>query len=153
MASSFITKDNVYGFWINDSLMQVVCWGLVKIIDTTSTNDENFWLKNQHREIIYNNSQGIFIGFMHLDLDEFLITEGQKKLFSDIIFKTKIFFISKGEYITTKDLNDFQSIPETKREWLSPLETKRIIKILNYLDDLINDKITIRASDVIDYEF
>jgi hypothetical protein len=33
MASSFITKDEEHGFWINDALMQVACWGLVSAID------------------------------------------------------------------------------------------------------------------------
>lgn len=153
MASSFITKDNLYGFWVNDSLMQVICWGLVNIIDITPSNDKNYWLKNEHRESIYDNSQGIFVGFMNLRLDEFLINQERKKLFQEIIFETKKFFLDKGNYISVKDLNNFQLINETKREWLSPLETKRLIKILNYLDDVVNDNIIIKDSDEIDYDF
>ena len=38
MASSFITIDNVHGFWISDSLMQVVCWGIINVIDEISSN-------------------------------------------------------------------------------------------------------------------
>ena len=153
MASSFITKDNLYGFWVNDSLMQVICWGLVNIIDITPSNDKNYWLKNEHRESIYDNSQGIFVGFMNLRLDEFLINQERKKLFQEIIFETKKFFLDKGNYISIKDLNNFQLINETKREWLSPLETKRLIKILNYLDDVVNENIIIKDSDEIDYDF
>jgi hypothetical protein len=153
MASSFITKDNIHGFWVNDSLMQVVCWGLVNVIDTTPSNDKNYWLKKEHREHIYDNSQGIFIGFMNLRLDDFLINQERKNIFKEIIFEAKKYFLHKGEYISAKDLNDFQLISESKREWLSPLETKRIIKILSYLNDVVNDKIIIKDSDEIDYEF
>ena len=153
MASSFITKDNIHGFWVNDSLMQVVCWGLVNVIDRTPSNDKNYWLNNEHREHIYDNSQGIFIGFMNLRLDEFLINLERTNLFKEIILEAKQYFLDKGEYISAKDLNDFQLIGETKREWLSPLETKRIIKILSYLDDVVSDKIIIKDSDEINYEF
>ncbi|CAN5296715.1 hypothetical protein BH20BAC1_BH20BAC1_19630 [soil metagenome] len=130
MASSFITKDNVYGFWVKDSLMQVICWGIVNVIDNTFSDYKHYWLKNELREHIYNNSQGIFIGFMHLRLDEFLINQERKDLFNEVIYQTKEFFLAKGDYIPIKDLNEFQLIKEAKREWLSPLETKRMIKIL-----------------------
>jgi len=152
MASSFITKDNVHGFWISDSLMQVVCWGIVNVIDEISSNN-NLWLKKELREHSYNNSQGIFIGFMHLRLGEFLINQERKNLFNEIILKTKKFLSNKGEYIPIKDLNDFQLISETKHKWQSPLKTERVIKILNYLEDVVNDKITIKDSDEINYDF
>lgn len=150
MASSFITKDKVHGFWISDSLMQVVCWGIVNVIDGTFLNKES-WLKDELREHIYNNSQGIFNGFMHLSLDEYLINHERKNLFNEIILDTKKFFLSKGDYIPIKDLNDFQLISETKHEWQSPLETERLIKILKYLEDVVNDKTTNKDSDSIDY--
>jgi hypothetical protein len=153
MASSYITKDNVYGFWVDDSLMQVVCWGLVHAIDLTSSMDNKHWLKNEYREVVFDNSQGIFIGFMNLRLDEFLINQERKNDLKEIISETINFFLNKGEYISVEDLNSFQLINETKREWVSPLATKQLIEILNYLDELIDDKIYIKDSDEIDYAF
>jgi hypothetical protein len=153
MASSFITKNNLHGFWIDDSIMQVVCWGLVKAIDIVPLNDHNYWLKKEQREIIYDNSQGIFIGFMNIHLDEFLINQERKNHFLEIIFETKNIFLKKGEYISIKELNDFQLIKVTSRKWLSSLETKRLVKILNFLEDVVNDKITFKVSDEINYDF
>ncbi len=153
MASSFITKDNIHGFWIDDSLMQVVCWGIANVIDAIPSNVKNYWLTNDCRERIYDNSQGIFIGFMNLGLDDFLINQERKNLFSEILYRTKEFILARGDYISVDDLNDFQLISEVKREWISPLETKRIIKVLSYIDDVVNDKITSEDIDEIDYDF
>ncbi|MDI9363587.1 MAG: hypothetical protein QM541_01455 [Flavobacterium sp.] len=153
MATSFITKDNVYGFWINDSLMQVICWGLVSIIDEVPPTGLNNWLKTDFREIINDNSQGIFSGFMNLRFDEFLINQERENLFKDILYKTKKFFLSKGDYIPTNELNDFQLVYETKREWLYPLDTKRLIKVLNFILNVVNENIYIKEDDDIDYGF
>ena len=147
MASSFITMDDTHGFWIRDSLMQVVCWGLVIVIDEIP--DDDFWAKGTFREHIFNNSQGIFVGFMHLLLDEYLITQKRKIDFCQIILNTKRFFLNKGDFIAIKELNDFQMIRDTKATWQSPLETSRVIKILSFLQDVVNNEI----GDEKEYEF
>jgi hypothetical protein len=152
MASSFITKDNIHGFWVNDALMQVVCWGIVNVIDEIPSND-SFWVKGEFREHIFDNSQGIFIGFMNLGLREYLINQERNNLFNEILFEVRCFFKKKGDFIPMNELNDFQLIEETKREWISPLETKRVIKILDYLDDTVNERITIKDNDKINYDF
>ena len=113
----------------------------------------NLWLKDELREHSYNNSPGIFIGFMHLRLGEFLINQERTNLFNEIILKTKKFFSSKDDYIPIKDLNDFKLISETKHKWQSSLKTERVIKIMNYLEDVVNDKITLKDNDEINYEF
>jgi hypothetical protein len=153
MASSFITKDDTQGFWIQDDLMQVVCWGLVNVIDALHSNDSNQWLKVDIREHMYDNSQGLFVGFMNLRLAEYLTDQERTRSFLSIIEKTKQFFCSCGDYISPDDLNSFQKISETRHIWITPLATERVIKILQYLDDLINEKIKTKDSDAIDYHF
>ena len=152
MATSFITMDEVHGFWIGDSLMQVVCWGLVNTIDNSKVPEEE-WMKGEFREHIYNNSQGLFVGFMHLRLGEFLNSPSRKEAFKNCIERTKKFFFDKGEAIPIEELNDFQLIEETKAKWILPLEVTRVIKVLNYLEDMVDGKLTIKGSDKIDYKF
>lgn len=152
MATSFITKDKIHGFWIHDSLMQVACWGIVSVIDMNSLDSES-WLKENLREHIFNNSQGIFVGFMHLELEEFLIKPERIQLFNEILDKTKSLFLSKGEGIPLHELNSFQKIQETAHRWISPLPTQRVVKVLTWLEDVVNDNILIKASDEIDYQF
>lgn len=153
MASSFITKDGLHGFWVNDSLLQVVCWGIVKVIDDLPDVKSNFWIKNDFRKHIYNCSQGIFIGFIDLHLDEFITNDNRKELMNSIIDNVNNYFFNKGEFIPIKELNDFQIIKETKRVWVSPLSTQRVLKIIFYLKNLVNDKIETKEDDAIEYDF
>lgn len=153
MASSFITKDNIHGFWVDDAIMQVACWGIVNVIDNSPSLHKHYWLKTEFRECVYDNMQGIFVGFMDIHLDDFLITEERRNLLNEVVTGANFFFLNKGEFISTDELNSFQLIKETKREWIFPLETKRLIKLLDYIADVINDNISIRESDEINYEF
>lgn len=150
MSSSFITKDRIHGFWINDSLMQVACWGLVNVIDQRSTREN--WM-DEFRDHLYNNSQGVFVGFMHLRLGDFLINDHRKQAVVDLVKETEKFFLKKGEYLDKDELNAFQIVTETKALWLSSLETKRMIKILDCLIDLVQDNVYTKAGDEINYDF
>ncbi len=153
MASSFITKDGVHGFWVNDSLLQVVCWGIVKVLDNLPDIKNNYWIKNDFRNHIYNCSQGIFIGFIDLHLDEFITNEVRKEMMNSIIDEVNKDFLMKGEFISIKELNNFQLIKETRREWITPLPTERILKVIFYLKNLINGKIKTKEDDDIEYDF
>jgi uncharacterized protein YutD len=100
-----------------------------------------FWVKGEFREHTFNNSQGIFIGFMHLRLEKFLVDQERKMLFDEILVEAKNFFSNMGDLVSVEDLNAFQLVKETKRTWLEPLETKRVIKILDYLELVVNDNL------------
>ena len=137
MATSFITKDDVHGFWIKDSLIQVICWGMVNVIDNSADILPD-WMDDEFRDYFFNTSQGLFVGFSNLSLDEYIVSKERAVQFTEIITKTKGFFLRKGDYISIDDLNDFQKVKETKRVWVLPLETARVIKILTYLEDVVH---------------
>jgi hypothetical protein len=143
MASSFITIDEIHGIWIDDHLMQVVCWGIVKTIDKKVP-----LLERNFRNHLYDISQGLFVGFIDLRLNEYLNDSAKISEFEECLEATKNSFTDKGEFMSMIELNAFQVNPETKREWLQPLRTARVIKILEYLQDLIKGRIKSKASDV-----
>lgn len=152
MATSFITMNDVNGFWIDDGLMQVVCWGIVCTIDNDYlTNGE--WMKDNFREHIFNNSQGIFVGFMHLKLDDFLTSDYRISSFVECIERTKKMFLRFGDLIPVEWLNNFQLIDSTRREWVSPLQTKVVIKVLNSLELVVKGEFELKDIDTTGYEF
>lgn len=147
MASSFITKDNIYGFWLHDSLIQVVSWVMVNVVDQNFLKDRP-WLR-EFRDDLFNNSQGMFVGFMSLRLNDFIITPERKQLYADIINEAKKFVRERGNFFSPDDLNSFQLIQDTKHEWTSTLPTKEVIKIFEIIEDLINDKLSTTANDTL----
>jgi hypothetical protein len=154
MATSFISKheDSVHGFWIKDSLMQIICWAFYNVIDDPLIKVPD-WMDGEFKEYLYNCSQGLYVGFTTLNLGKYVLSDERVRQFNDLIESAKQYFLRKGDYINTDEINAFQKIAETKREWLSPFETARAIKILDYIEDVINDRITIKVNDTIDYEF
>ena len=44
MATSFVSKDKLHGFWVNDALMQIIYWGFIKVIEDPSF-DCPTWMK------------------------------------------------------------------------------------------------------------
>lgn len=149
MATSFITKNDKYGFWIADSLMQIVCWGILKTIDSNEFPKNEDWLKVDFRELAYNNAQGYFNGFMYLDLHKFLIDQERISIFNKVIVDTKVFFLQKGDTFSPEEFEKFKTDSKLRRNWSEPIETKRLLNILDYLSDVVNDKITTTASDPI----
>ena len=144
MASSFIKWEigDTDGFWVKDSLMQVVCWGMINVIDRFDSNDDD-WLKIDAREHFYNVSQGIFVGFISLNLDEYLISRERINTFNKIIDETRLLFQGIGEYIDVDTLNDFQKIKETRAVWFSPLETELLIRVLICISAIVNHDIAL----------
>jgi hypothetical protein len=151
MATSFITKDDTHGFWIPDSIMQVVCWGMMNAID--GHPDFPPLVRNEFRKHLFDCSQGYFVGFMYLGFDDYFKNEGDMDVFKDVLVDTENFFRSKGESISVEELNAFQLEEHTRSTWVKPLETKRLINILDYLKDLADDKITTKSGDEINYSF
>jgi|GEM_PF-5754541 len=139
MATSFISEDYVEGFWVQDELMQVVCWGIVSVIDKLDAA-KGVWPNNGFRDYIYDNSQGIFVGFMNLSLEEYLINQNARLCFLKILKDTKSLFLAKGPVLNTYELNAFQLVKETKREWVKPLKVDLVIEVLNSLELLIGSK-------------
>ena len=90
---------------------------------------------------------------MHLRLNEFFSCEEHKNKFNGIILAAKELFNNKGDSIAIEELNEFQLINETRHIWLSPLSTKKVIKVLDYLHLVVNDEIAIVEGDEINYEF
>lgn len=152
MATSFITMNDVNGFWVDDGLMQVACWGIVCAIDNSKTNNIE-WMKNGFREHIFNNSQGMFVGFMHLSLDEYLTSESHFSSFIECIAYARKIFLGFGDLIPAEWANNFQLIDNTRREWLKPIETIAVIKLLNSLELVVKGEYKLKAIDTNGYEF
>jgi hypothetical protein len=70
-----------------------------------------------------------------------------------MIKKMRLFFASKGDFISTEELNAYQKSNDTKLTWSVPIETKRLFRVLDFLADVVNDRITTKADDVVDYTF
>jgi hypothetical protein len=58
-----------------------------------------------------------------------------------------------GSEIPVEQLNAFQHVDATRSEWHAPFKSARAINILNYIKDVVNDGLSIKASDEIDYKF
>lgn len=152
MATSFISKDGVHGFWVNDALVQIICWGFLNVIDNPSV-ESAAWTRTEFRKYIYHCSLGYFVGFTTLSLNKYIQTHENEKEFNSLIEDTKKFFSAKGDLIPAEEINAFQHDESTRRTWLHPFETKRAIKILEYIRKVANDIMPIRVDDSIDYSF
>lgn len=142
----------MHGFWINDALTQIICWGFLNVIDDPSFTGPA-WMREEFGKYIYHCSLGLFVGFTTLSLKKYIQTEENIEQYNDLIVSTKSFFWAKGDFIPTEELTSFQTEKSTRTIWLEPFETKRAIKILDFIQDVVNDRITIKVSDEINYEF
>jgi hypothetical protein len=152
MSTSFISKDDMHGFWINDALTQIICWGFLGVIEDQSFHGPA-WMREEFKKYINNCSLGLFVGFTTLSLKKYIQTEENVEQFNHLIASTKSFFLDKGDFISTEQLNSFQTEKSTRTIWIEPFETKRAIKILDFIEDVVNDRLTIKVSDEINYKF
>jgi len=152
MGTSFISKDENHGFWIRDSLLQIICWAFYNVLNDPSIPLPD-WMQTEYKDYLYDCSQGLFVGFTTLRLSEYLSDPENTRPYTELIQYARIYFFNKGEIIVEDEINEFQKNTETQRKWIAPFETKRALKILGYLEDVINDRITIKVGDKIDYEF
>lgn len=157
MARSFICFDNSdtseeqIGFWISDSLLQVACRFIIEAIDNNSDGRYQ-WLKDDMRNHVYNNSVGLFGGFMHLNLSEYLSNDEKKEQFVTIIHAAKHLVADKDQ-LTVDELNAFRVNENVQGEWVKPLSTKSIIKVLNWIEMLILGDLKTTVNDRTEGEF
>jgi hypothetical protein len=91
MASSFIRyKDN--GFWIKDPIMEITLSYICKVFEPRKNVDS--WT-GPFYTLLYTNSLGHFPSYMHLDLDEYLITQERKNFFLNILNETEDYLKGK----------------------------------------------------------
>jgi hypothetical protein len=112
----------------------------------------NEWTKGDFRALLFDNSQGVFSGFMHLRLNDFLIDEKRTDVFKGILVETMQSFENKGAYILLEELNSFQKILETKHIWVEALDVSRPIKALQFLSKVVEDKFELTEEDNLTYE-
>lgn len=148
MASSFVTfdvkiDDNSIGFWIHDSLFEVVCAHMLLVIRQESI-DIPGWLKEME-ELIKDNSLGYFQSFMHIDFDVYLADNDRKGTFLGIIDKAKQ-KLSGKESLTTEELDSLLT-GNIARKWTYPLTVSRLIKAFIYLELLIKGQLEIKVGD------
>jgi hypothetical protein len=153
MASSFISKDNIYGFWVNDSIFQVVCRFLFIVISKQkSKNEKEIWV-DELLKLLDNNAKGFYHSYMHLDFDDILKSDIIKNKFKEFCILTQNELFEMGEFISNNDLILWYNREEIGYKWVSPLGTKRIIKVIDYLQDIINNDINYKVSDEVNYDF
>ena len=109
------------------------------------------WLKEIQKDYRYI-SWGHFPGCIDLSLDEYLVNEDRIFIYLKILEEIKKELIGRGELISKEELNSYTE-DEAQRVWGEDLETERIIKVLNFIKDLIDGRLIIKASDPIDYFF
>lgn len=153
MASSFISKDNKYGFWIRDSVFQIACRCLCSAIENESFDEKDRKWVDEFFILLDLNAKGIFHSYMHLDLDEVLIDQDRKPILSKICIQAEKYAKEKGEFIPVALLKDWYDNEKISYKWDSSFEVSRLVKVFNYLRDLIDDKIIIKVNDEINYEF
>lgn len=152
MASSFITKDSKHGFWIHDSIFQVVSRLIYRVIEKEYINETDSWI-GEIQSLLDKNAKGIFHSYMHLNLDKLLSENDRVKKMTNICESTKGHVAQYGQHISSVELGEWFRSGEIGYQWNHPIETDRIVKVIQYLEDVINDKITIQVSDRVDYEF
>jgi hypothetical protein len=149
MSTSFIDyKEN--GFWIDDDILAITVGFIYKTL--SEEKDKSEWMVEM-QESFRQNGQGFFRGFADLELDNFLINDERKEKIHQIIEDTRILIVNKGDIIDVEELNNFLFDGELEDVWVGKIEALRILKVLDYLVLLINEKIETKASDPIDYFF
>jgi hypothetical protein len=149
MASSFVSFDNIIGFWVSDSLLEITCSYIVKIIDEKS-DEKPEWLLNM-QNLLKENSEGLYPSYMHLGLSDYLNTEERKKYFLEILQLVRRALQKKGDRIEPEELNSFVVNEELQGLWSQPLETSLILKLINFLELLIAGDLKIKVDDPVDY--
>ena len=151
MASSFIKYNNDKGFWIDDDIFEVFCHYLWETIEN-SNQEQNPWLK-ELSELVYNNSQGYYRNYMHLELKEHLTDQIKAGLFLNILDQLIQKLEEKGDVIQIEELNTIPKEPDPNSQWATPFEINRLVKIAKFLKLLVSGEITTTAADPITYSF
>ncbi|GAA3952486.1 hypothetical protein GO495_21590 [Chitinophaga oryziterrae] len=149
MSTSFVDyKEN--GFWIDDDILAITLAYIYKIL--LDSKDKSNWMIEM-QELFKENGKGLFRGFTHLQLNDFLINEERETIFYEIIKETRNLIISKGDIIDVEELNNLLFDTELKDVWKGRIEALRILKVIDYLEMLVKGEIKIKVSDPIDYFF
>ncbi|GAO42308.1 hypothetical protein [Flavihumibacter petaseus] len=146
MATSFVSVDYHFGFWIHDADHEVFCWALVEVIDNNA--GQNFdWLKGSIRDHIYYCSQGFFVGFLTIGMDDFIGNAEDIQKFDIVLKEVEAFFKSKGDVIGVDELNSFQKTENTRHYWFSPLEVVKALKLVSLYREVIHGQMKTTARD------
>lgn len=149
MASSFVSyRNNNVGFWISDSLLEVVCTYIVKVIKTEKNNSE--WL-SEMSVLLKKNSEGHYPSHMHLGLSEYLADDIKKDKFLEILDSVENLLKGKGDYIEVDELNSFIVNEDLQSRWNAPLEAFLLLRTVTFLKDLIAERMTTKVGDPVDY--
>jgi hypothetical protein len=149
MASNFVSyRDNNVGFWISDSLLEVVCSYIIKVIESEKNNPE--WL-SEMSVLLKKNSEGHYPSHMHLRLSDYLVDDIRKNKFLGILDSVENLLKEKGDYIKVDELNGFIVNEDLQSKWNAPLETFLLLRTVTFLKDLVGETMTTKIGDPIDY--
>ncbi len=151
MASSFI-KYKEKGFWINDTLLEPVCGIFYICLQNDVAKGQ--W-HSEFRKLTLSNTVGAFNAHMHLNFDEFILSEEHKKWMLNLFENARKYIIEKGNVINCKFIEE-EILPHkhyVTENWDFEVQTFRILKIVDYLELLIYEKLNIKDSDKIFYSF
>lgn len=147
MASSFITKNDEFGFWIDDSLFQVTCRilhdAIINIYYDATSRD---WI-NRLMLLLDNNAKGLYHSYMHLDLDELIIDDDRKSQFNELCESAIANLSKSGDLMGLDRLTRWYEDGLIAFRWKTPLKTDYIFNALKKLQNVGNDTIFTKVDD------
>lgn len=148
MSSSFISvKGKDVGFWTRDGVMQIVC---IYLLQAVGNSQKNSW-PVEFLELLDSNAQGLFPGWMHFDFHKHLNSDEKRQQFLQLIEEAKQILKLKGRFISEVEIDSYFTNKYLQNKWNGPVETSTFMRALDFLEALIQDKITTTSNDPIDY--
>lgn len=145
MGSSFIEID-MKGFWVNDSITELSLFLLKKHLD----NSDLLQSYPRFHEILVNNYNTYCSGCKDLFLDEFIQNDDFRQKLVLAIKETLTILVEK-ETLTQSELDEIKVSMESGRGWKGPLNLKKVIRFLEYLKDLVENRKGWEAAEKVDY--
>ncbi len=153
MPSSFVTLDfdidKPIGFWVSDTLFEVVCAYIVLEIEELPQGIAA-WV-SEMKELIRFNSLGYFPSYMHLDFQKYLINQERTELFLKVIGKTKLRVERGHDTISGQELISLMKGNEDSIWERTDIYKKTLMKAFSFLELLLAGQLKTRVGDRVDY--
>jgi len=148
MASSFISYKE-YGFWIHDGLMEIVA-GFI-YVELSKEKNKPDWLIDM-MGLLKRNSLGYYASGMKFKFEDFLATKEKMNFFLELLKQIQNTLLKNGAQTGLRELKN-EIYGDERGYWNEEIETDRLIKIIDYIKELLDGKLMITVSAPINYHF
>lgn len=132
--------------WSNDSYLEIILFYLIESISSNLIKETNFnsldkiWFKEYLEKLNYF-LKGFFAGAIDFQLDELSACKKREDFFITNIVEVKEILENKGELLSIEILNEIENKkPDEKIYWKKPIETKKVIEIIDDIVDMLQEK-------------